>query len=60
MSSVSKGEKTIPTYFRTINKELMEKLNIDKNRGRIGENDLTIKVRELIAFGKESGVFGES
>jgi hypothetical protein len=59
MSSISKGEKSIPNYFKNCNRELMDKLIVGQNKGRIGEVDRTVRVRELIAVGRESKVFGE-
>lgn len=35
MSSVSKGEKSISQHFKTVNKELLEKLQVNKDNGRI-------------------------
>lgn len=64
MSSVSKGQKNISPHFRNVNKELFQ--NIAKGvaegkgeKGRIGEVDVTVRVREYVWLGRQSGVFGE-
>ena len=59
MSSVSKGEKSISPHFKTVNKQVMDTL-VSNTERRIGEKDITLRMRELIGYGRESGVFGEA
>lgn len=58
MSSVSKGEKNISPHFRAVNKNLLDGLKGNSCR-KNGQQDTTIKLRELLGYGIESGVLGE-
>ena len=59
MSSVSKGEKNISPYIKNANQKLLD-IFVEKFERKIGERDQTIKIRELLGFGIESGVIAET
>ena len=59
MSSVSKGEKNISPHIKSVNQKVLDVL-IEKCERKIGERDQTIKIRELLGYGMESGVIAEA
>lgn len=58
-SSVSKAEKNISPFFRTVNTDLLNKLQKDSSPG-IAKHDITLTIRELIGIGRVDKVFGEA
>ena len=59
MSSVSKGEKNISPHIKNVNQKLLDTF-VEKFERKIGEKDQTIKIRELLGYGIESGVIAEA
>ena len=58
-SSASKVEKNIAPFYKNINYELFQLIAGENKEQFLKKTEGTVKVKELLTYGKISGVIGE-
>lgn len=59
-SSVSKTEKNISPFYKQLNQGLFKELTGGKQERFIKKSEATLKIKDLVAYGKMSKVIGDN
>jgi ElaB/YqjD/DUF883 family membrane-anchored ribosome-binding protein len=59
-SSISKTEKNLSSFYKTLNADIFKTLVKDNPRKMLNQKDLTIRLRELIGLGRLNNCIGEA
>jgi len=57
-SSISKAEKSITPFYKTLNENIFKTILKGKQNTLFGRKDETLKIRELLGLGRLNGCIG--
>ena len=58
-SSISKTEKNLSPFYKNLNSDIFKNLVKNNEQKMLNQKDNTLRMRELLGFGKLNGCIGE-